>query len=687
MNTPPSKENKFGDMARRLSSLYLEEAEVSSEGQGIIYSELRYSGDRYTDAEVLARGGMKKVSRVFDTKTGRQVAMAELRVNAPAELYEPFLREARLTALLEHPNIISVHDIGLSPDGLPFFTMDLKRGDSLADILKKNRMSREQLLEIFIKLCDAISYAHSQRVLHLDLKPENIQIGRFGEVFICDWGLGKVAGADESEGQEFDAILFNPDLLNNMTLSGELKGTPGYMAPEQFEKNGEKTYQTDVYALGCILYAILTQQPPFKGDPEMIREFTLAGKVVSPASAFPKKSVPKGLNAVVMKALALKPAHRYGSVSALRDDVKNFLSGFSTSAENAGFFKEAALFYKRNRAACRVGLTAVVVVVITTALFIQKLQNSIVETRRAYQLAESQQQETEIQRKEAERRRQEAEVALARYRKELNRNMSLLGTLAGNLEFEALELSRILIYSDPIRALELSIQRYKFLQSEEPNPYRMSQIGYCYFVMQDFAQANEYFEFDNGGRVWLHELSRKYEALKTGDLLSIDQLADLIGDIHASKTSWKPLMEKLLVCDNELREDRTGYEKVVRAIFAGWNTRWTKGRFEYNPDRGSLLLRGDQLKQFAMSSEQSSGESPLRFLNIRSLDAQRTGLCDLNQIRSLPIQSLDIRRTKVTDLEPINLFTSLRTLIISPDQFSTEQLSQLPETVTVKIRD
>jgi hypothetical protein len=352
------------------------------------------------------------------------------------------------------------------------------------------------------------------------------------------------------------------------------------------------------------------------------------------------------------------------------------------------------LFYKRNRAACLVGLAALVVVVVTTGLFIQKLQNSIVETRRAYELAEMQQQETEIQRQEAvaqrqeaERRRQEAEVALARYRKELNRNMSLLGTLAGNLEFEALELSRILIYSDPIRALELSIQRYKFLQSKEPNPYRMSQIGYCYFVMQDFAKANEYFEFNDGSRAWLHDISRKYEQLKPGDLLGIDQLANLIDDIHASKTSWKPLMEKMLVCDNELREDKTGYEKVVRAVLAGWNTRWTQGQFEYNPGRGSLLLRGDQLKQFAMSSDESSGQSPLRFLSIQSLDAQRTGLHDLNQIKSLPIQSLDIRRTKVTDLEPINLFTSLRTLIIARDQFSAEQLSELPETVTVDIRD
>ncbi|VGO14500.1 Serine/threonine-protein kinase PknD [Pontiella desulfatans] len=664
-------DNRFGDMARRLTSLYKEEV-ASEEVQGAIYADLRQSGDRYTDAEVLARGGMKKISRVFDTKTGRQVAMAELRANAPSELYEPFLREARLTALLEHPNIISVHDIGLSPDGLPFFTMDLKRGDSLGDVLKKNRMPREQLLESFIKLCDAISYAHSQKVLHLDLKPENIQIGRFGEVFICDWGLGKIAGSDESEGKDFDEILFNPDLLNNMTLSGELKGTPGYMAPEQFEKDGVKTYQTDVYALGCLLYAILSQQPPFKGSSEEIRELTLAGKIVSPAMAFPKKNIPKGLDAVVMKALSLKPTNRYASVVALRDDVKNYLSGYSTSAENAGLIKEVALFYKRNRAACLVGLAAVMVVVVTTALFINQLQGSIVEIRRSHDLAET--------------RRQEAEAASGRYRDELTRNMRLMGSFSGNLKAESYELSRTFIYSDPVKAVELSIQRLELLAEREPHVNVSSQIGYAHFIMQDFAGANEFFDSGSKAFVDLHPISRKFGALKTGDMLSIDQLAILMGELDVNKINRKPLMEKMLVYDHAVREDKTGYERLVQAVLARWNLRWTHGRFEYDPRKGTLQLRGNQLKSFAIISEDTSGESPLRFLEIETLDAQGTGLHDLNHIKTLPIQTLDIRGTMVADLKPILEFPSLRTLIVGRGQFPAEDLAQLPKSLKVSVR-
>jgi serine/threonine-protein kinase len=671
-------EDPFDGIARKLFTMY-EEGVSPEEAEGAIYSELRHFGDRYTDAEVLARGGMKKVSRVFDTKTGRQVAMAELRMNAPSEMYEPFLREARLTAMLEHPNIISVHDIGLSQDGLPFFTMDLKRGDSLAEILKNNKMPREQLLEIFVKLCDAISYAHSQKVLHLDLKPENIQVGRFGEVFICDWGLGKIADSDESEGTEFDVMLFNPDLLNNMTLSGEVKGTPGYMAPEQFEKNGVKTFQTDVYALGCLLYAILTRQPPLRGSPDEIRELTLSGTIVSPASAFPNKAIPRGLNAVTMKALALKPGSRYKSVKALRDDIANYLSGFSTMAENAGFMKEAILFYKRNRAVCLVGLAAVAIVIVTTALFISTLQANIIEIRNARELADSRRQEAEVL-------RIAAETASELYRDALDRNQRLIGSVAENREQKLFKENLAFIYFDPVLAIELSLQQLNLLAREAPSAYYSGEIGFRHFIRQEFAVAENHLGKGGKNHSDLWELSRKYKNRKSGNLLNLEWFAELIADLKASKMYRSALMERMLVYDHAIREDKAGYERVVEAVLRGWNDWWTAGTFEYDPDAQSLTLRGVKLEKFAIQSTVNSGESPLRFIKIRTLDARHTGLHDLNQIKTLPIQSLDIRATRVVDLTPLNFFPSLRTLIVSPNQFTKAQLAELPSTLSVSIQ-
>lgn len=659
-------------MAQKLSALYDEGLDFQEE-QGTIYYELNTLSERYIDPVVIASGGMKMVSRVFDIKTGRHIAMAELRANAPKDLYEPFLREARLTALLEHPNIITVRDVGLLPDGRPFFTMDLKRGHSLSTYLKKRRSSRTQLLEIFVKLCDAISYAHSKTVLHLDLKPQNIQVGEFGEVFICDWGLSKIIDKRANEDEEFDEISFNPDLLNNMTLFGELKGTPGYMAPEQFKDHGIKSYQTDIYALGCLLYTLLTEEPPFRGSVQDIQEKTRKGQIVSPATAFPSKEIHSGLDAVVMKAMALKPSDRYESVTTLRDDVVNYLSGFSTVAEKASLLRELALFYKRNRAACLITLSALVSISVTIGVFINAQQVNIQETRAARDLAEI--------------RRIEAEASFKQYRDELSRNMKLIRSLASNPEFQAVELSRVLIYSDPIRAVELAIERYQFLLSKGPNSNALSNIGYNYFMMQDFSRANEYFRQSASGNQDLYRLSRKYETLKTGELLTLEQLADLIRDLYPHRSGRQAMMEKLIACDSALRQEPADYSEVVCALLFGWNQHWTQGEFEYDSIDQSLKLSGDQLKVFArMLNYESSGQSPLRYLNIRSLDVRGTGLHDLNEIRTLRIEALDIRGTDIIDLKPISQFPLLKSLVLGSGQFTEFQLADLPRGLDLIVR-
>lgn len=145
-------------------------------------------------------------------------------------------------------------------------------------------------------------------------------------------------------------------------------------------------------------------------------------------------------------------------------------------------------------------------------------------------------------------------------------------------------------------------------------------------------------------------------------------------------------MERMLVYDDAVREDKTGYEKVVEAVLRGWNNRWTEGRFEYDPENASLELSGINLKRFVIQSNVNSGESPLRFINIRTLDVHHTGLQDLNQIKTLRIQSLDISNTEVVDLKPISLFPALKTLIVAPNQFTDAQLAALPSTISVSIR-
>lgn len=356
----------------RLTQFYTESQEATVSPYSPIFDELQGLASRYTKPQVIARGGLKQILRVFDLSTGRNVAMAKLLADAPHEMYEPFLREARLTALLEHPYIIAVHDIGVGTDGLPYFTMELKTGDSLGEIIKQlglgnaeylARYDLRALLVIFIKICDAVAYAHSRNVLHLDLKPDNIQVGDFGEVILCDWGLGEIIGSEAEV--KFDELLFNPDLLNNLTLSGTIRGTPGFMAPEQVD-DLENTQRTDIYALGAILYTILSYQAPVDGDKDEIFEKTRKGDIVPPRLRFPTLDIPAALAAVAMQALALAPAERYATADELSGEVRHYISGFATSAERAGLGKQLRLLYRRNRRFCiTLGIGLLMVAVVT----------------------------------------------------------------------------------------------------------------------------------------------------------------------------------------------------------------------------------------------------------------------------------------------------------------------------------
>ena len=181
-------------------SLYDEsdDYQPSKDESSPLCEQLAQVTDAYSREELIAKGGMKSISKVYCERTHRYVAKATLNQADNLEFREAFIREARLTALLDHPNIIKIYDIALSEKGAPFFIMELKMGYSLRLFLKEEQ-SRSELLVIFIKICDAIAYAHSRRVLHLDIKPDNIQVGSFGEVIVCDWGLGRIITNQEKK--------------------------------------------------------------------------------------------------------------------------------------------------------------------------------------------------------------------------------------------------------------------------------------------------------------------------------------------------------------------------------------------------------------------------------------------------------------------------------------------------------
>jgi serine/threonine protein kinase len=352
--------------------------------------------DRYTPHKKLNQGGMKAIWEVDDHRTARKVAMALIQDSriASAEDIDSFLYEARLTANLQHPNIIPIYDIAVDENGNPYFTMKALKGENLGEILKqlsdgneeyRTRYTRTRLLGIFLKVCNAIDYAHTKGVIHLDLKPSNVIVGDFGDVHVLDWGLSTlITHLSEYEGEAVSwHSLDDVALEDGQTLTRYLEssakrrhtvgGTPGYMSPEQAQGSpSDIDFQTDVYMLGAMLYEILTYCCPIFGDTvKQVLQKTVRGDFPPPAARAPGQRIPPALAAIVMKAMQTDPNERYANVAALIRDIHQYEDGFATIAENPTFLTHAALLVRRHKLTVSlIGVSAILIAAILTNSFI-----------------------------------------------------------------------------------------------------------------------------------------------------------------------------------------------------------------------------------------------------------------------------------------------------------------------------
>ncbi|MCF7816493.1 MAG: serine/threonine protein kinase [Kiritimatiellales bacterium] len=348
--------------------------------------------NRYTANKKLNQGGMKAIWEVDDHRTARKVAMALIQDSkiASEQDIDSFLYEARLTANLQHPNIIPIYDIALDENGNPYFTMKSLKGETLGEILKqlragdaqyKIRFTRTRLLGIFLKVCNAIDYAHSKGVIHLDLKPSNVIVGDYGDVYVLDWGLSTlITHLNEYDGAPVSwHSIDDVPLENGQTLTHYLEstaksrerrnvvgGTPGYMSPEQAQGSpSDIDFQTDVYMLGAMLYEILTFQCPITGG--TIREVlqkTVRGEFPDPGTRAPELKIPAALAAIALKAMATDPTSRYPTVAALIRDIQKYQDGFATSAENPTFITHTALLVKRHKMAVSLIATSAAIIAV-----------------------------------------------------------------------------------------------------------------------------------------------------------------------------------------------------------------------------------------------------------------------------------------------------------------------------------
>jgi serine/threonine-protein kinase len=246
----------------------------------------------------------------------RDVAIKRLLADHPSSAQtERFLREARVQGRLDHPAIPPVYELATDEQGRPFFVMKRLAGTTLAEIVKTRdpRFSRQRLLRAFSEVCNAVELAHSRGVIHRDLKPTNIMLGDFGEVYVLDWGVAKVTGDREIASIE---SANSEDV--QATRPGTIVGTRPYLAPEQLVA-GELDHRADVYALGCVLFEILTGQMLFESD---LREAKRR-----PSERAPDQKIPPELDEICLEATTPEPASRTASAAELGAAVQRFLDG------------------------------------------------------------------------------------------------------------------------------------------------------------------------------------------------------------------------------------------------------------------------------------------------------------------------------------------------------------------------
>ncbi len=274
----------------------------------------------------IGRGGMGRIHPATDRNLLRHVALKRLdRDLAKVPMYKDgFIAEAQMTGQLEHPNIVPVHELAVSDEGVPYFTMKLVQGMNFDDWLRAperppgSTARLEDGLEIFLKVCDAVAYAHHRGVIHRDLKPENVMVADFGQTYLMDWGLSRLSRTKPASGAR-----------SQMEAPGPV-GTPTHMAPEQAGGNPhEMDERSDVFGLGAILYEIVSGKMPYgeARDVDSVLERAREGQVVPIDVACMGIGVSKRIRSIVDKAVAPNPADRYQSVVELQADVRHFLRG------------------------------------------------------------------------------------------------------------------------------------------------------------------------------------------------------------------------------------------------------------------------------------------------------------------------------------------------------------------------
>ena len=656
--------------------------------------------NRYSNFKELARGGLKNIRTCHDQRTGRQLVMATLLQNNNPAHTEKFLKEARLNASLQHPNIVPVYDVGLK-DNEPWFTMKFLEGENLGGILTKLNQEEDckyrnlnERLDIFIKVCDAISYAHSRGIIHLDLKPENIHISNFGDVSVCDWGLADIVTSECDEALLDLCTLTSLD-LDERTVDGVVKGSPGFMAPEQTTLTEfRKGKHSDIFSLGAILYSILALQKPLQGEnfEELIIN-TAECKFLKPSELRPDLNIPFSLEAVCLKAMQLKPEERYQSVEDLKKEIMDFRNGFATEAENASALKALQLLILRNKVISGLALIIFMGGIAVTAMTLKSLK---LEKENAVQ-------EAEKSKLEAERNRIEKE-----YYERINIE-------AAPRFFEAAKIAyNTYRFDDAIKFCNTVVE----LDKSELEAWELK--GILHFARQEFPLAIEAFQ-KSGKKNKLISLAEEFSKkekqadgfLSTADLLDLMSLSLQTGlyreftDLMQVKISAKLTLEdriefckKVLIFHNNRRKGQIHfkYDRESRHLDVS-NNSWMKIVFclQHFPARTAdfsgtgitelFVFNAMEIEELDISHTKIAVLNSLACPTLKKLRISYTSINNIGPLKDSNIEELNISRSQVVSLHSVTLLPQIKKVIIHKGQFPQKDIDSLPpeiEVVTVK---
>ena len=336
--------------------------------------------ERYQLQELLFEGGMGKVYKAYDSQTDRYVAYKTVKKDADLQLETRFRYEAEITARLEHPNIMPVYDIGQNSDGKPYYTMKLFSGQTLGDYLKNHhwQKNKNNYLDILLKVCDAVAFAHRNNIIHRDLKPENIIIGDYGEVLVLDWGIAKLARGKDTF-KENDELI---SLASSYTKCGTIMGTPNFMAPEQTRDAESANELSDIYSLGATFLNIISGSVPFSE----VNHRAILDKVRAGDVTFPEEH--SSAVAVCKKAMAVNRDKRYSSVELLSLELRKLQGGYAVEAENPGLLKLVFMTFNRHKAVSCLSLFLILFVVIGSLLYFNRIKEQRVIAESQKKIAE-----------------------------------------------------------------------------------------------------------------------------------------------------------------------------------------------------------------------------------------------------------------------------------------------------------